>query len=227
MPSSTDSGSFRIERLICIVIRHYYHAYADGNWREPVVEHLSALRSIDEPMAVTVGLVGSADNRSQVKEEFARYDLAVDRWVEADTGWEQVTLDVLREDVLVGHNSPVLYAHTKSAHDSSYINRAWRMSMSMHVVYGWKHCMTNLDSVDAVGCHWLTPEKWPTLVTSPFFGGNFWWAIPEYLRTLPSLATNSRWDAESWIGLSDPKVLDLLPGWPALHLFSQGAINAH
>lgn len=199
------------------MIRHVYHVYADGQWREPVAEHLDALRSIDVPMHVTVGVVGTPENRAQVRAALNCID--VERWQEADQGWEQVTLACLRRDV-PGHDDPVLYAHSKGASDPSPINVAWRRSMTRLVVAGWRDCLDWLSSVDAVGCHWLTPEEHPELVTSPFFGGNFWWATASYLRTLPRLEYRTRWDAESWIGLGNPKVHDLLPGWPSLQLFA-------
>lgn len=201
------------------MIRHYYHLYADGRWRIPVDEHIAALLTIDEPIVVTVGLVGAPESRAAARE--ALRELPVLRWVEVDSGFEQVTLDVLREDLADGHDDSILYAHTKSASAPTQINLAWRSSMSRRVVRGWRHCLSHLDEVDAVGCHWLTPQQFPTLVTSPFFGGNFWWATARYLRTLPPVSRESRWHAESWVGLGDPVVHDLLPGWPAMHLFRQ------
>jgi len=203
------------------VIRHYYHVYADGQWSEPVDEHLAALGSITEPMTVTVGVVGSEENRTDAIRHIFTRCARIDRFVEADTGWEQVTLQRLREDLATGHNDPVVYAHTKGASDWSEINVVWRRSMTRHVVGRWRECLDHLRHVDAVGCHWLTPEQWPTLVTTPFFGGNFWWARASYLRTLPQLQLNDRWDAEAWIGLGDPTTFDLLPGWPSLTLCAE------
>lgn len=199
-------------------IRHYYHVYADGQWEDAATEHLEALATIDVPMHVTVGVVGSPANRATVDAAFYGVDVA--QWVEADTGWEQVTLAALQSELTSSHNTAVLYAHTKGASDGSQINVEWRRSMTRHVVAGWRDCLQHLASVDAVGCHWLTSQKWPQHVTTPFFGGNFWWATPDYLRTLPPLAYTSRWHAEQWIGLANPTVHDLLPGWPSLNLFA-------
>lgn len=201
------------------MIRHYYHLYADGQWQEPVAEHLAALATIDVPLDVTVGLVGSPDNRAAARDALA--GLAVSRWVQADGGWEQVTLAALRADLAYVHSGPVLYAHTKGAHDPSPINVAWRHSMTRRVVAGWRECLDRLAEVDVVGCHWLTRAAYPRLVDNPFFGGNFWWAHPDYLRHLPALDYDTRWDAEKWVGQGRPRVHDLLPGWPGFHLFGQ------
>lgn len=203
------------------MIRHYYHVYADGTWQDPVAEHLSALAGSALWPHITVGIVGGKTNRARVREALSV--VPVDAWVEADTGWEQVTLAALRRDLTRGIGGPVLYAHTKGASDSSLINVTWRRSMTRRVVGGWRNCLDHLADVDAVGCHWLTPAEYPTLVESPFFGGNFWWANTDYLRTLPPLRRDTRWDAESWIGLGDPTVHDLLPGWPSMALCGERA----
>jgi hypothetical protein len=202
------------------VIRHYYHVYADGQWREPVNEHLAALATITEPMHLTVGVVGAEEHRHEAMRHISSYAW-VNRWVEADTGWEQVTLQRLRDDLASGHNSPVLYAHTKGASDWSEINVVWRQSMIRHVIGRWQECLEHLRTVDAVGCHWLTREQWPGLITTPIFGGNFWWANPSYLETLPPLRYDDRWQAEGWIGINNPTAHDLLPGWPSIPLCTE------
>lgn len=206
------------------MIRHYYHVYADGQWLDPVGEHLAALAEITEPMMVTVGIVGAPGRCAEVREVLAAAGLDGARYVEAPTGWEQVTLDLLRSDLATGHCSPVLYAHTKGAHDPSPINIEWRRSMTRRVIGGWRECLDRLFEADAVGCHWLTRDRWPTLIHNPIFGGNFWWANADYLRRLPPLAYGNRWDAEKWVGLASPTVHDLLPGWPGFHLFGEQAV---
>lgn len=200
-------------------IRHYYHVYADGQWGVPVAEHIHALGSIDLPMRITVGVVGTPENRAMVRRVFDAVGIDVEHWREADRGWEQVTMARLRRD-LKFHDDPVLYAHSKGASDPSPINVAWRESMSRLVVAGWRDCLDKLSTVDAVGCHWLTAEQYPGMIATPFFGGNFWWATARYLRTLPHLTAATRYDAERWIGLGKPTVHDLLPGWPSLTLFA-------
>lgn len=116
----------------------------------------------------------------------------------------------------------VCYFHTKGASSQGDPNANWRRRMEKHVIWNWRQCVKDLESgADAVGIHWLTPEQFPGMVTSPFFGGTFWWARAEYLRQLPDLPESShsnRYEAESWIGRRRPypKIVDYHPGWPSL-----------
>ena len=146
----------------------------------------------------------------------------VDVVAEADKGWEQVTLTELYKSLrrISGH---VLYAHTKGAADSSSFNVAWRRSMTELVVRDRKRCCSEIykRGYDAVGCHFLRPEQWQGLVTSPMFGGNFWIARAGYLRRLPRPQMRNRHQAEEWVGLGNPVVYDLLPGWPNESLFAK------
>jgi hypothetical protein len=143
--------------------------------------------------------------------------------VEADSGFEQVTLAKVRE-YAQEHDGGVLYAHTKGAQDVTDFRAKWRRSMTQLVVSDWRINLAHLERFDAVGCHWLTREGYPGFEQEfpdgvPFFGGNFWIARCDYLRTLPEPSTRSRFDAERWIGLGAPRVLDLAPGWPSEGVF--------
>jgi hypothetical protein len=115
----------------------------------------------------------------------------------------------------------VLYFHMKGVshpNEKSYEN--WRQRMEQACVWNWKQCVGDLDrGFDAVGCHWLTPERFPGAVTSPFFGGTYWWSRSEYLMQLPPLPEDSyanRFEAESWIGRRRPYPLikSYIDGWP-------------
>lgn len=117
----------------------------------------------------------------------------------------------------------VLYMHTKCATRPDPLCYAWRGCMTRKLVLDWHVPVHMLNlGMEAAGCHWLTPEKYPALVRSPFFGGNFWWARASFLATLPALpeTASCREDfylAESWIGMGRrPNVHDLHPDWPSL-----------
>jgi hypothetical protein len=199
----------------------WYHAWVDGDWTEPVLEHVDALLAADYIGPVYLGLVGAKLWRDAAAGAFDPLDARVA--IEADSGFEQVTLAKVREYAQT-HDGAVLYAHTKGAADATEFRKAWRRSMTRRVVSEWHYNLMSLDHYDAVGCHWLTREGYPGFEQefpdgTPFFGGNFWMARCDYLRTLPEPSTRSRFDAERWIGLGDPPVLDLLPGWPAASLF--------
>jgi hypothetical protein len=117
----------------------------------------------------------------------------------------------------------VLYLHVKGAtHPGDLLSERWRRRMESAVVWGWRKCVWELEhGREACGSHWLTKERYPALVSTPFFGGNFWFATAQYLLTLPPLppATwGNRFEAERWIGSGDhqPIVKDFHPGWPSL-----------
>ena len=116
----------------------------------------------------------------------------------------------------------LLYHHIKGVtHPTEPLYAAWRRRMEKAVVWGWRDCVAQLDGgVDACGCHWLTPEQFPTLVHNfPFFGGTFFFATARFLLTLPPLPEATwanRFAAENWIGMGPkrPRVKDYYPGWP-------------
>lgn len=213
--------------------RHYYHVYAAGSWAEPVREHIEALGESAFPGPVTIGLAGPDGDRFRARELISMRMEAAGLpppagWIEAPAGFEQVTLKVVRADArllaLVPGEAAILYAHTKGARDNSDWNAAWRRSMTFHVVSQWRHALSLLaGGYDTVGCHWLTPEKHHDppagrIITTPMYGGNFWWAKASYLRRLPPVQDQHRYQAEEWVGLAAPRACDLLPGWPTMKL---------
>lgn len=204
-------------------MRNYYHIYAAGQWQGPVAEHVAALKESGFDGELLVGIVGPSvpvvDFLRSTGIEFT----VVARDIE---GWEQVTLEALRAE-LPFHDGPVLYTHTKGASDASEWNHAWRRSMTMSLVGGWRESVAKLgDGYDAVGCHWLDPGKvqpYP-MGGTPIFGGNFWWANVGYLRTLPPLSLDSRHEAETWVGQGNPRVFDWTPGWPGWRSINKAAL---
>jgi hypothetical protein len=138
-----------------------------------------------------------------------------------DARSEIPTMNVIERWILSHPEWYVLYHHTKGVtHPGNIAYDAWRDRMEVGCVRNWRQCIKDLDAgCDAVGCHWLTPEQFPGTITSPFFGGTFWWATTEYLRQLPPLPPSSwqnRYEAESWIGRRRPypRVADYHPGFP-------------
>ena len=73
---------------------HYYHIFADGQWLEPVSEHIKALRKwglIDNLAAFRIGIVGADHNRTAVIQYLINERINFDIVAQSDTGWEQVT----------------------------------------------------------------------------------------------------------------------------------------
>lgn len=208
-------------------VTHWYHLFAAGEWRDPVAEHLAALEAARYEGAFIVGVVGTAEQRQEALDELQAIR-PPDRVIPAEAGWEQVTLDAAHR-YADEHDGAVMYAHTKGAGRPSPFQDDWRRSMTRLVVNDWRANAALLEAgYDAVGCHWLTAEQFPgTVADTPFpmFGGNFWLATCEYLRRLPPLAYGTRHDAEAWVGLGDPHVMDLLPGWPGTPPFPRGRVR--
>lgn len=137
-----------------------------------------------------------------------------------DTCGELPTLCELQK-WLPGHEGwAVLYFHTKGAQYKGNAHyRAWRLCMEQVVLWNWKACVKDLeDGFDCCGPHWVTPQQYPSLMSFPYFGGNFWMATGRYLMTLPKVDAYgpSRWEAESFIGKSSRKIraMNRAPHWP-------------
>jgi hypothetical protein len=193
---------------------HFYHLYCGGDWRRIASEHVAALSEagFDGPCVVTV--LGP--------DRHEGFWWCMENWPDAvlfpyqGDGFEQVTLGFLRDWARVQpEDRPVLYAHDKGSFHPSEQNDLWRREMTSGLLDEWQLNVEILQDSDAVGLHWLTPEEfgWEGII-SPFFGGNFWWANAGYLASLPAPQEATRFQAEAWIGLGDPQVVDLAPGWP-------------
>lgn len=193
---------------------HFYHVYADGEWEEPVNEHYTALIQhglADNLKGFYLGIVGSDENRQDVKALTESYGL--DYYVRAESphAWEQLTLEALRRHCTVNDGN-VLYAHSKSAANHTPINIGWRSSMCYYNVVKWEDALAHLEAADTVGCHWVNDAMW---------GGNYWWATARHIRRLPPLKHQNRWQAEEWIGsVENPTIYDMNPGWPHPKLFT-------
>lgn len=170
-----------------------------------------------------LGVVGSLSDAKEVRARCsARVPTAL--VAHAEEGWEQVTLNRLYEDCEQtprrDEDVAVLYTHSKGVTSPSALNDAWRQSMTRCLVYDWASCIEWLSRVEAVGCHWLTPERWPDCVTLPYFGGNFWWTRPEVLLRGGPCSVENRHEAETWLGSRRlSQVSDCSPGWPRFDTF--------
>jgi len=148
------------------------------------------------PDVMVVGLVGARERRRAAAAWWRRADVAdTVEFVEADTGFEQVTLHRLREWVKTADPlTPVLYAHTKGAYNLSPVTATHREFMTSGVVSRWREATAALEDHDAAGCFW------EPYAPSPHFTGNFWWARAGYLAGLPEVPDTDRFAAELWMG---------------------------
>lgn len=202
-----------------IKIFHYYHIYANGSWFPAVNEHISAakhsglLKNLHE---MKIGIVGDLEERLIVKDWLLNNGVDYSIIAEEDIGWEQVTLNKLYEDSK-SIDGYVLYAHTKgSANRHISSNTPWRRTMCYYNVIHWRNCVKELANNDICGIYWMEMPEQPEHVDHKwFFAGTYWWANMKYIRELPPLLMNHRWNAEGWIGMSKKqiKVRDFAPGW--------------
>jgi hypothetical protein len=168
-------------------LAHFYHAWCNGAWHDPVLEHRAALAGSNLPMYL--GLVGGPKERAKVAAAFGPDVQVV---AEARYGWEQVTLRKLASYAAT-HDGAVMYAHTKS-------DPEWRRLMTDGIVRGWRTHLQRLDEGYDVAGNWWRMEP------DMHFSGNFWMATCAYIRTLPPIRHTNRHDAEKWLGLGDPHV---------------------
>lgn len=202
---------------------HFYHLWLGGEWRQIAEEHFSKLREAEFSGKIFLGLVGDLDTRA-VARSWLPYEVAV----EADTGFEDVTINALRRVVqqLPGTTS-VLYAHNKGSFHPIAENHAWRRAMDDHLVLGWQDRVRELLTNDVSAWCWIcpgTPGPRGDPVSSAHAPGNFWWARADYLKGLPKLRPLNeadRIEAEWWIGLDDPCVAGVSGEWPKLTLAYQ------
>jgi len=151
------------------------------------------------------GLHSRGENRTIIEME---------KWVQSHPGWA------------------VLYFHSKGASHPPGKYRdhcnAWRMCMMQFCVRNWVSCVHDLQYNDSVGCHWLSGMG--SDHSQNYWGGNFWWARSDFLKTIPPItardrikisgidALESRFEAEVWIGNGPrlPKVRDYHPVNPSI-----------
>lgn len=217
------SVSRKLQLPVIVTPVAFYHAWADGFWKAPVTEYLEAVREAGFPAVMYWGVTGDRYMREYFRFWLTKNadGLENEIAVEADTGYEQVTLRAVREFAKSSPETAVLYTHAKGSYTVDPVNDRWLRSMNSLLIGQWRKCVKLLESgYDAVGPHWLVPgvtyehqqPYWE--IRSPFFGGNFWWARSDYLARLPEPDYDSRYSAEAWIGTGNPEVYDLSPGWP-------------
>jgi hypothetical protein len=162
---------------------HFYHNFTGpgSDWHNIVEEHFTELAR-----------VGYDGNMKVMATQY---------------GYEDVTLNVLRDWAQTADpDEPVFYAHAKGSTRPSGLQDAWRRSMLQHCGTNWRQRVEELSYGNDVSCWW-----WSKAADYPAHAsGNFWWARAGYLAGLPALNTldsDTRWNAEFWIGTGNPTVV--------------------
>ena len=114
--------------------------------------------------------------------------------------YELKTINLIYYFSLLNPHSKVLYIHTKGVlrENSEYIQN-WVDEMLYFLVKRHDSCVKHLDTVDVVGCNYISS---PTI--KPHFSGNYWMANTNYIKTLEPIKTTIRHEAEWWI-LTNPE----------------------
>jgi hypothetical protein len=136
------------------------------------------------------------------------------------------TMNALREWAMNHPDWLVCFWHIKGVtHPHDALCAAWRGCMERAVIQNWRQCVADLTAgFESVGAHWLAKERYGSMVTFPFWGGQFFWARASFLATLPELPNNPTcredwFKSENWIGMGPraPKVKDYANHWPGLN----------
>jgi hypothetical protein len=138
-----------------------------------------------------------------------------ENWVKTHPGWA------------------VLYFHSKSATHaigSSYGEYAdnWRRRMMHHCVENWRQCVNDLETYEAVGCHWLTGQGHDQ--SQHYFAGTFFFVRSEFWATIPSIYTRQR-IKDSGIGALESRyeaevILGNGPRLPSIRNYYDGPIGS-
>jgi hypothetical protein len=214
-----------------VKLQVFCHVFA-GGWRQPVDDLIEAFNSSGLKSAspeLRLGVIGPSVGREAVLVHFAeKCELQINSVVGGKYGNEWLTINKVREWAINHPGEAVLYCHSKGAARPLELNDHWRRAMIEHLIVPWRDVLTQLENdVDAAGCFWLDPkihlpprEGW---WINSFFAGNFWMARTNYLSHLPECVAEPRVRAEEWIGLRNPRILDLLPGYPSWEFFGLDA----
>lgn len=183
---------------------HFYHIYADGQWFEPVSEHIRALKEsglYDGLTMFAIGIVGNPQKRDDVKVYLDSLGVKYNIAAEADQGWEAVTQQPMH-DFSQNNDGLILYCHTKGSSTIHDVNDRWRRSMTWHCVCKWQMAISLLQSHGSYGSHWIQP-----LVSMPehrmgnwMYAGTFYWIHANIMRTWMRVPLTHRFESEGWIG---------------------------
>lgn len=169
---------------------------------------------------MVVGSNGSRENAGLAKVLAPAKATIVDHGPNVQS--ELPTIALVRQFAIEHPGWFILYHHIKGVtHPQDPLWFEWRRCMEKCCVWHWQRCVADMEAGFAsVGAHWLTPEQYPQHVTSPFWGGTFWWAKSDFLQSLPELPKTAAnrdqfYLAEKWIGMGPrPLVRDYAPHWP-------------
>lgn len=194
------------------------------------MEQLKASGLLDEAKEFIVGINGGPESDGYAHILIPAKAKRVMHGLESKS--ENLTIVEIEKWVSTHPDWYVLYIHSKGAthrYPDTLQRNSWRRCMMKHLVSNWRQCVRDMDAgYESVGCHWL--RKMGSDQSQNYWGGNFWWAKSNFLRTLPSICNRdririsgissleSRYEAEVWIGNGPrlPMVRDYHPTNPSI-----------
>jgi Glycosyltransferase family 10 (fucosyltransferase) C-term len=185
-----------------------YHLCTINNWRDVLAEQTAAWDEsglLDATTRVMVSVVGpDTDEATVLLDYLLGTKLKVVHRTTDASRFERPILEHARR--FSEHEEPlaraVWYMHGKGVSAPHCANphvADWRRLMQHFVCDQWRRCLDGLRHHDACGVNWHAAP-------APHFSGNFWWATPRYLSTLPATVGPQPFDAEAWIGTNQPHI---------------------
>lgn len=215
-------------------LHHFYHIYADGQWREPVQEHIDAMlvsglyKSLS---SLSIGFVGSRENIISAHHYVQSRGLSYFIAGEQSSGWEQVTMIPMWQ-FCQENEGLMLYAHSKGSANQNEVNTRWRRSMTWHNVWQWRFAVERLQTHEMYGCHWIQPllEGMPEHRQGNWmFAGTFFWGWCKTIARFPRPALTHRHEAEGFCGYGYAEqpfpVFDPTPYFPNTAPFMDGWVG--
>jgi len=194
-------------------IKVFYHVLMIKEWEKIVREQLATLVKsglYDECESVLIGALGaSIDKLEEIIEPYEKIDIV--RFSYQENKFEFFTLQIAWY-LAQRENFYAVYIHTKGVSFPKHEGgKYWRDYMMHYNVLKWKECRKQLQKgYETCGVKLLDGNTRPAYKVH--YSGNFWWAKSSYLKRLPdpcSLDTKDRYQAEFWIGMSDPRAATL------------------
>jgi hypothetical protein len=218
----------------------FYHVWSPADstvCRFVVDEQLKRIFRSGLPNAADIICYVSGANPKPLSDYIGLYEwVTVKKSTNDETSYEGLTLEPLHDYCCENRDlRGVGYVHTKgvrilSANGDDKTFKAvnsWRHFLEWGVIDRWRDAIIRLVDYDTVGVNFRS-QPWP------HFGGNFWWAKPDYIRSLirPVRGTfpeghyswvvqtgeerrrvTERVDFERWVGLNNPKAFSFY-GFP-------------
>lgn len=170
---------------------------------------------------IHIGINGGEESKAFAQSLLPRKAKLVYHGIESRS--ENLTIAMIEDWVQTHPGWLVLYWHAKGAFHGEDYTTNWRRCLMAYCVWQWQTCVADLQKrrypYESVGAHFL--RNFGPGQSQNYWGGNFWWARSDFLKTIPSIRTRhvckchgvasleARYEAEVWIG-TGPRLPDVL-----------------